>query len=62
MIKSWHLVFLGAVFAMLFGLVGSFDYQDAEDSAQIYCTMVQEGTWPDYDKAIDCIYQEAEKQ
>lgn len=62
MFKSWHLVVLGVVFAMLFGMVGSFDYQDAQASHTLYCEMVQEGTWSDYDNSIDCANEDSEKQ
>lgn len=58
----WQLVVLGICFTMLLGLVGSYDYQDAEASAKFYCDMTTEGSWPAYDKAIDCSYREAEKQ
>ena len=62
MTKPWHLVVLGAVFAMLFGIVGSFDYHEEKASEQIYCTMVQEGTWPAYDNSIDCVNEDSAKQ
>ena len=62
MLKSWQLFALGAVFTVLFGMVGSFDYQEAQDSEQIYCTMVQEGTWPAYNNSIDCVNEYTEKQ
>ena len=54
MTKHWHLIALGMIFAVLFGMVGSFDYQEAQASEMLYCTMVQEGTWPAYDNAIEC--------
>ena len=62
MFNPWQLVVLGAVFAMLFGMVGSFDYQDAQANEQFYCTMIQEGTWPAYDNSIDCVNEDTEKQ
>ena len=62
MTKPWQLIILGAVFAVLFGMVGSFDYQDAKDGEQIYCTMVQEGTWPAYDNSIDCANEHSAKR
>ena len=62
MFKPWHLVVLGVIFAVLFGMVGSFDYQDAQANEQIYCTMVQEGTWPAYDNSIDCVNEDSVKQ
>ena len=62
MFKPWQLIATGAVFAVLFGMVGSFDYQDAQVSHALYCEMVQEGTWPAYDKAIDCVNEDSEKQ
>ena len=62
MTKPWHLVVLGVVFAMLFGLVGSFDYQDAQASYALYCEMVKEGSWSAYDKAIDCVNEGTGKQ
>ena len=62
MTKPWQLFALVMVFAVLFGVVGSFDYQDAQASHALYCEMTQEGTWPDYDKAIDCVNEDSEKQ
>ena len=55
MFKHWHLVVLGVVFTVLFGMVGSFDYQDAQASHALYCEMVQEGTWPAYNNSIVCV-------
>lgn len=62
MFKPWQLFVLGVAFAMLFGLVGSFDYQDAQASHALYCEMIQEGTWPAYDNSIDCVNEDSEKQ
>lgn len=60
--KSWQLFVLGVILAMLFGMVGSFDYQDAQASHALYCEMVQEGTWPAYDNSIHCVNEDTEKQ
>ena len=60
--KPWQLFVLGVIFAVLFGIVGSFDYHEAQDSGRIYCTMVQEGTWPAYDNSIDCVNEYGAKQ
>lgn len=38
-------------FAHLF--INHSDYQEAQDQAEHYCDMVNEGTWPNY-KEIDC--------
>ena len=62
MLKPWQLFTLGMIFAMLFGLVVSFDYQDAQASEQLYCAMVQEGSWPAYDNSIDCVNEDSAKQ
>ena len=63
MLKPWQLFTLGMIFAiMLFGMVGSFDYQDAQASEQFYCAMVQERTWPAYNSAIDCVNEDSVKQ
>ena len=62
MLKRWHLIALGVTFAVLFGLVGSFDYHEAKASHALYCAMVQEGTWPAYNNSIDCVNQYSEKQ
>ena len=34
-------------------IAGSLDRQEAQDQAEFYCEMVNEGTWPNY-KEIDC--------
>lgn len=52
--KPWQLFVLGFTFAMLLGLVGGMDYQDDVESEAFYCDMVAEGSWPAYDKAIEC--------
>jgi hypothetical protein len=57
----WQLVVLGMMFAMLLCLVGSYDYDEAQASAKFYCDMTTEGSWPAYDEAIDCSYQDDEK-
>ena len=62
MLKHWHLVVLGVAFAVLFGVAGSFDYQDEVVSQSLYCEMVQEGTWPAYDNSIDCVNEYSAKQ
>ena len=54
----WQLVVLGVCFAMLLGLVGSYDYDEALASQSLYCNMTTEGSWPAYDSAIDCSYQD----
>lgn len=56
--KQWQLFVLGVTIVTLFGLIGSYDYQDAQASAKFYCDMTAEGSWPAYDKAIDCSYQD----
>ena len=62
MFKPWQLIATGAMFAVLFGMVGSFDYHEAKASGQLYCEMVQEGTWPDYNSAIDCVNEYSTNQ
>lgn len=59
--KPWQLFALGMAFAMLFGMVGSFDYHEEKASEQLYCAMIQEGTWPAYDNSIDCVNGDSEK-
>ena len=54
MFKHWQLIVLGVCFAMLFGLVGSFDYDEELASQSLYCNMTAEGSWPAYDEAINC--------
>ncbi len=58
MFKQWQLVVLGMTFAMLFGLVGSYDYEEAQASQALYCEMTTEGSWPLFNSAIDCSYQD----
>lgn len=33
---------------ILFGIVGGMDAEDAEASADLYCQMVKDRVWPDY--------------
>jgi len=56
----WQLVALGICFAMLFGLIGSYDYDEAQASEKLYCDMTTEGSWPLFNSAIDCNYQDDE--
>lgn len=37
------------VFALLFGVVGRLDYEDAVAEENLYCSNVKDGIWPDYD-------------
>lgn len=60
--KPWQLFVLGFTMAMLLGLVSGMDLQDDLEMTAFYCDMVAQGNWPAYDKAIDCSYQEDEKQ
>lgn len=62
MFKQWQLVVLGVCFAMTFGMVGSYDYDEELASQSLYCNMTAEGSWPAYDSAINCSYQDDEKQ
>ena len=62
MTKPWHLIAMGAAFAVLLGMAGSFDYQEEKASEHLYCAMVQEGTWPAYNNSIDCVNQYSAKQ
>ena len=50
----WQLVVLGVTIVTLFGLVGSYDYDEAQASAKFYCDMTTEGSWPAYDKDVVC--------
>ena len=56
--KQWQLFVLGICFAMLIGLIGSYDYDDAQASEKLYCDMTTEGSWPLFNSAIDCSYQD----
>ena len=53
----WQLVVLGMMFAMLIGLIGSYDYDEELASQSLYCKMATEGSWPLFNSAIDCSYQ-----
>lgn len=61
MFKQWQLVVLGMTFAMLIGLIGSYDYEDKKLENTHYCKMVTEGTWPAF-KEIDGVYCPSKKQ
>lgn len=41
-------------YLMVFGLIGSEDLKEEIDQAREYCSMVQAGAWPAYDKSINC--------
>jgi predicted outer membrane lipoprotein len=43
-----------ALLICAFGIIGSMDYEDEQSQQDIYCDMVSEGSWPDYDKSIEC--------
>ena len=58
----WQLVVMGVCMAMLFCLVASYDIEQAEQDQALYCENVKAKVWPAYDKAIDCDYQDDEKQ
>ena len=58
--KHWQLFVLGMMFAMLFGLVSSYDYDEELASQSLYCDMTTEGSWPLFNSAIDCSYQDDE--
>lgn len=62
MFKPWQLFTLGLVSAMLVCLIASYDIEQAEEDKQLYCDMTAEGSWPAYDKAIDCSYQDDEER
>jgi len=53
--KQWQLFVLGVTIVTLFGLVGSYDYDEELASQSLYCDMTTEGSWPAYDSAIECI-------
>ena len=52
---------MGVCMVMLFCLVASYDIDQAEEDSILYCKMVKEGSWPAYDSAIDCSYQDDEE-
>lgn len=48
-------VYIAAMIAvlLLMGVVGHFDYEDAQLAEQNYCQNVHDGFWPDYDHIYD---------
>lgn len=62
MFKPWQLFTLGLASSMLLCLVSSYDIEQAEDDAQLYCDMTKEGSWPAYDKSIECNNQDSKDQ
>jgi hypothetical protein len=42
------------LFFLVMGVVGSMDFQDAVEAEEFYCDMVREGTYPHYNKEINC--------
>ena len=54
----WQLIVLGVTIVTLFGLIGSYDYDEELASQSLYCNMTTEGSWPLFNSAIDCSYQD----
>lgn len=42
-------VLLGVLITLCVGKLSNMEYQDAKDRDSRYCSMVRDGTWPDYD-------------
>jgi hypothetical protein len=61
MFKPWQLFTLGLVSSMLICLVSSYDIEQAEEDRKLYCDMTAEGSWPSFNSAIDCSYQDDEE-
>lgn len=38
------------IIVVLYGITGNMSYDDAKDSVSTYCSMVEQGTWPDYNE------------
>ena len=38
----------------LVGTAGNEDYEEAKRSKELYCKMVAEGTWPDFNPETNC--------
>lgn len=51
---------LGLSFAVLLGVVGTYDIEEAQAQHALYCEMVSEGSWPSFNESIDCSYQDDE--
>jgi len=50
----WQKPVLLITMAMLFCLVSSYDIEQEEQEAKLYCENVKAGIWPAYDKKIKC--------
>lgn len=47
-------ILAAVILTLAFLAAGNADYSDEMDQQDIYCAMVSEGSWPAYDKSIDC--------
>ena len=47
-LEDWAPILLIVAVTAVLGLLGNFAYEDALSEAELYRTMVCEGTWPDY--------------
>ena len=43
-----------AAVILAFGIAGAGDYEEAKRSNELYCQMVAEGTWPDFNPETQC--------
>jgi len=41
------------LFISVFGIAGHLDFQDEQAEQRMYCEMVKNGSWPDYEKSYD---------
>jgi len=48
-LANFKIAAIVALFLLLFGLVGHWDYEDAEAQSILYCENVKAGIWPDYE-------------
>ena len=39
---------------LVLGLVGTADYEEEQASNELYCKMVAEGTWPNFNPETQC--------
>lgn len=51
-----YILALAAIVAA-FGFAGSMDLEDAQAEQDRYCEYVANGTWPDYNREINCSNQ-----